>query len=231
MAFNLKNYYNHLFFCIEVILVNIIGVIPKKSIIFKTRNQMMEYYSEQINNPIILEIGVFKGEFLEYINTKCSTAKIDAVDLFEGIEYSCDVDGNNLVYCDLGKSYLDLLDKYRGYENINIFKSDSITFLKKQENEKYDIIYIDADHSFQAVKDDLINAYDKIKNGGYLMGHDYAINIKKARSFRKFGVKKAVDEFCKKYNQEVLAFALDGYISFCIKINKNNYYENMNTKL
>ena len=46
---------------------------------------MLKYYSEQIKNPIILEIGVFQGEFLEYIFTKCRTAKIDAVDLFEGI--------------------------------------------------------------------------------------------------------------------------------------------------
>jgi hypothetical protein len=215
----------------EVILINIIGVIPKKSIRFKTRNQMMKYYSEQIKNPIILEIGVFQGEFLEYIFTECSAAKIDAVDLFEGIECSADVDGNNLIYCDIGKSYLGLLDKYHRIKNINIFKSDSISFLMKQENEKYDIIYIDADHSFQAVKNDLKNSYDKIKNGGYLMGHDYAINLKRTKSLRKFGVKKAVDHFCKKYNQEILAYALDGYISFCIKIDKNNFNEFENDRL
>jgi len=230
MAFFLKKYYNtllyycnHLLFCIKVILINIIGVIPKKSIRFKTRNQMMKFYCEQINKPIILEIGVFKGEFLEYIFKKCSSAKIDAVDLFEGVEYSADVDGNNLVYCDLSKSFLELIDKYRRNENINIFKSDSISFLKKQEIEKYDIIYIDADHSYQAVKNDLIYACDKIKNGGYLMGHDYAINLKKTKTIRQFGVKKAVDEFCKKYNQEILAYAMDGYISFCIRVNKNNF--------
>ena len=34
---------------------------------FNTRNEMLKYYSDELVNPKILEIGVFRGEFLDYI--------------------------------------------------------------------------------------------------------------------------------------------------------------------
>ena len=87
-------------------------------------------------------------------------------------------------------------------------------------DDKYDIIYIDGDHSYKGVKNDLISAYNKIKDGGFIMGHDYAINLKKTSHIFKFEVKKAVNDFCKEYKQNIIAISLDGYISFAIKIKK-----------
>ena len=221
MSFNLNNYFKHFLFCVQVIINNIFGIVPKKLKKFDTRNQMLKYYCERIDNARILEIGVFKGDFLHYLNTNCKFSRIDAVDLFEGFTYSADVDGNNLVHYNIGESYLELLQKYQGNEMVKLFKADSVTFLTNQEDNTYDIIYIDADHSFQGVLNDLTHAYNKIKDGGYIMGHDFAINLKKTNTIRKFGVKKAVNVFCKKYHQNILSFALDGCISFCIKIDKS----------
>jgi hypothetical protein len=82
------------------------------------------------------------------------------------------------------------------------------------------MIYIDGDHSYNGVKKDLMNAYNKIKDHGYIMGHDYEMNMEKARNTYDFGVKKAVDEFCITYKQEIVALALDGCVSFCIHVNK-----------
>jgi hypothetical protein len=49
-----------------------------------------------------------------------------------------------------------------------------------------DMIFIDADHDYGAVKKDLINYYPKLKKGGIFAGHDYTENC---------GVVTAVDEF------------------------------------
>jgi hypothetical protein len=59
------------------------------------------------------------------------------------------------------------------------------------------------------------------------MGHDYAINFKKARIIHISEVKKAVKQFCNNYNQRIAAFAFDGYISFCIKIDKSKFTQNI----
>ena len=58
----------------------------------------------------------------------------------------------------------------------------------------YDIIYIDGDHSYDGVKHDLINSFRVIKNGGYIMGHDYEMNMEKAHTNWVFGVKQAVNQ-------------------------------------
>jgi len=188
---------------------------------FETRNEMMKYYCSQLTKPTVLEIGVFRGEFLDYVVNNCNIGQIDAVDLFEGVTCSGDADGNNVIEYDVGKSYLALTDKYKDATNVRLHKSDSVTFLQAQDDDTYDVIYVDGDHSYNGVKQDLTHAYKKIKNKGYIMGHDYEMNTKKARHSYDFGVKQAVNEFCSDYNQSIESFAMDGCVSYCIRINKN----------
>ena len=83
------------------------------------------------------------------------------------------------------------------------------------------MIYIDADHSYNGVLHDLKLSYEKIKDGGFIMGHDYEQNMSKTKNVYNFGVKRAVDEFCLNYNQKIIYKAIDGCVSFAIKIDKN----------
>jgi hypothetical protein len=191
---------------------------------FENRNEMLSYYCSKLSRPKRLEIGVFKGDFLDYIVKNCNHGSVDAVDLFEGYTCSGDSDGNNVVFYDVGKSFIELTEKYADRDNIHIHKSNSIQFLRDKPDHMYDIIYIDGDHSYGGVKADLTNAYRKIKNGGYIMGHDYEMNMKKAQNYYEFGVKQAVDEFCVTYNQSILSKGLDGCVSYCIKVNKTVVY-------
>jgi hypothetical protein len=63
---------------------------------------------------------------------------------------------------------------------------------KEELPEKYfDFIYIDANHSYDFVKEDILGWYPKLKVNGILSGHDYLVG-RKGRD----GVKRAVDEFC-----------------------------------
>ena len=189
---------------------------------FETRNDMLKHYCSEIKTPKILEIGVFKGDFLDYIVKNCNYKHIDAVDLFCGKTCSGDCDGNNVVHAELGKEYVKLVEKYKYYDNVTINKASSVDFLKIQNDNTYDIIYIDGDHSYLGVKNDLELSYCKIKNDGYIMGHDYEMNMNKAKNMYNFGVKKAVDEFCKKYSLSIISKGNDGCVSYCIKVTKGN---------
>jgi hypothetical protein len=51
------------------------------------------------------------------------------------------------------------------------------------------------------------------------MGHDYSMNMDKAKTHYEFGVKKAVDEFCTRHSLAIKAIANDGCTSFCV-VNK-----------
>jgi hypothetical protein len=179
---------------------------------------MMAYYCSQIGAPKILEIGIFRGEFFDFIAQSCNPGVLDGVDLFEGITCSGNADGNDVVHYDVGQSFLELVAKYRAAANINLHKSDSSTFLNNCADSYYDIVYIDGDHSYAGVKRDLESALRKVKNGGYIMGHDYEMNMNKARNVYDFGVKRAVDEFCAKHKLPIIAKGLDGCVSFCIQV-------------
>jgi len=192
----------------------------ENKVIFDTRNDMLKFYCNNLVNPKIVEIGVFKGDFLDYLVKNCNIGSIDAVDLFAGITCSGDADGNNVINYDIGISYLELLEKYKEVSNVKIHKSSSYDFLQNQEDNSYDVVYIDGEHSYNGVKSDLLVAYSKIKNNGYIMGHDYEMNMKKATHRYNFGVKKAVDEFCLSHNQTIIAKGIDGCVSFCIQIKK-----------
>lgn len=61
----------------------------------------------------------------------------------------------------------------------------------------FDYVYIDCDHSYENVRQDLCAWYPKVKKEGYLAGHDYD-------EHHKEGVVKAVDEFALKHNLKVL---------------------------
>ena len=63
------------------------------------------------------------------------------------------------------------------------------------ETESMDVIYIDGDHSYEQVKDDLSFALRVIKKKGFICGHDY--------SEQHPGVKQAVNEFLKDNNLEM----------------------------
>jgi hypothetical protein len=181
---------------------------------------MLTYYSNTIDKPKILEIGIFKGEFFDYIANNCLIRLLDGVDLFVGTNGSGDQDGNNFIWYNLEQSFNELTKKYENNPNVNLYKSDSSKYLQTKEDNYYDIIYIDGDHSYEGCKKDLTESFNKIKHGGYIMGHDYDMNMKKAKIFRHFGVHQAVNEFCDTYKQHIIAKAMDGCVGFCIRIDK-----------
>ena len=190
--------------------------------IFETRDEMLKVVPK---GGIIAELGVFKGEFSIVIDKVCKPKELILIDSWSGTHlYSGDVNGNHLNGVRQYYSGDELFNITT--ENIKKCKSMVTTvrlttdILGAFGDDMFDMIYIDADHSYEGVLKDLKNAYNKIKNGGYIMGHDYEHNMHKTNNSYNFGVKKAVDEFCREYNQEISMKGMDGCVSYGIKISK-----------
>ena len=185
---------------------------------FDTRQDMIRYLVKP--NGVYAEIGVFKGEFSEFLYKTLSPDKLVLVDYFIGTMGSGDQDGNNFQYVNLDSVYHDLTRKYKDSPNVSLLKGDSVTMLSTFPDNTFDMVYLDGDHSYEGVKKDIEVAFQKVKPNGWLMGHDYEMNMTKAKKSYQFGVKQAVDEFCVKHGFSVYAKGLDGCVSFGIQIHK-----------
>ena len=185
---------------------------------FDTRKEMLS--SLVPKGGVVAEIGVFEGEFAEFILNTLSPSKIYMLDLFNGVCGSGDQDGNNYKNTDLTASFLYLNAKYVNDTRVEIQRGNSKDLLADLDDNSLDMIYIDGDHAYEGCKADLELAYQKCKTGAWICGHDYEMNMKKARHNYVFGVRKAVDEFCAKYGQTIHAKGLDGCVSYAIRLSK-----------
>jgi predicted O-methyltransferase YrrM len=88
---------------------------------------------------------------------------------------------------------------------IKICRGFAHEVVRQFEDETFDLVYIDADHVYESVSQDIADWYPKVKAGGYLCGHDYIENkIRKDGKNTEFGVIRAVDEFVK--NNDIETF-------------------------
>ena len=100
------------------------------------------------------------------------------------------------------KSYVKKNNYENGVKVIRGFSNDE-SIINQFDDELFDMIFIDGDHSYEGCKADLENWWPKIKVGKILCGHDYCYEHKNPNNF---GVKKAVDEFIKKNKDSISNF-------------------------
>jgi len=174
--------------------------------IIKTRNDLLDLLPKNLK---IAELGIFQGQFSKIILEKMHPSELFLVDIFPTEMVSGDKDGNNIISVDLEKMYTKIVDEFKNSEVVKVVKSHTVDFLNSLKDEYLDVVYIDADHSYEAVKKDLEFSFKKIKNNGIIMGHDYTNGM-----FPE--VVRAVDEFCKKYNLNIEYLTEDGCPTYLI---------------
>ena len=103
---------------------------------------------------------------------------------------------------DLDSQYKEFKAQWGKHKNVKIVRNLSIEAAKQFDDEYFDYIYIDAAHTYEEVKNDLIAWYPKVKTGGILAGHDYLADERVWRG-TICGVKKAADEFAKENNLSI----------------------------
>lgn len=67
------------------------------------------------------------------------------------------------------------LRKYGLLETVSLIEGDSKLLFEKEEllRERFRLVFVDGDHSYEAVKKDILNALPLLKDKGVLLAHDY----------------------------------------------------------
>ena len=158
-------------------------------------------------NSILAEIGVDEGDFSERLYKKCDPEYLYLIDLWSSKRYG------EKKFNIVKNRFYDQLKK----DEVKIFREDSINVVSNFNDNFFDWIYIDTDHSFNTTYKELITWKSKVKRNGIISGHDYMMgNWKKTY---RYGVIEAVHKFCVEYSWEMVFLTIDQTenLSFAIK--------------
>jgi hypothetical protein len=168
---------------------------------FNYQNLYKRVVDEYPSGSHFVEVGTWLGKSaafmaVEIINSK-KYIKFDCVDNWEPYPLLIESQDRSNFF-PFETMYEKFLDNIKPVSNtITPVKLSSVDASKNYEDKSLDFIFIDADHSYRAVKRDIVAWYPKLKENGMIAGHD----------FPHRGVKKAVKEF---FGRKVHAIRREG---------------------
>lgn len=133
------------------------------------------------------EVGVLKGKYSKWLCSKIRGLKLYLIDAYvsypEYSEFRTQEDMDSYE-----KEARERMAKF----DAHFIKKFSMEAVKEIEDNSLDFVFIDANHCFEYVLDDIREWSKKVRPGGIVSGHDYSKHM--------FGVKKAVDKWVKENN-------------------------------
>jgi len=124
----------------------------------------------ELNDKTICEIGCFIGVSTETF-LQFNPKKLYAIDTW-GINKSykeCNWIPGGVDFNSVESEFREMA---KNYTNIEIIKDYSHAASKSFQDKYLDLVYIDGEHTYDAVKQDIKNWLPKIKSGGFISGHD-----------------------------------------------------------
>ncbi len=158
-------------------------------------------------NGIVAELGVDTGDYSAQILKNNKPKKLYLIDTWESKRYN-------------ETKFLNVKAKFKKEiksGHVQIIRQRSEIGLKSFKNETFDWLYIDTSHTYEQTRLELSIASKKVTKNGYIVGHDYTPgNI---TSCLRYGVIKAVNEFCVKKKWRIVYITMDANTpsSFCIQ--------------
>ena len=140
------------------------------------RWEVISVFITQFNWKVGVEIGVNEGETVFEIAKSNPKLKMYGVDPYK-------VQQENILYeRNISQKYNDtslniirrkMLKEAFRYPNLEIIVDNSINASKQFDKESIDFVFIDGDHSYESVKNDIKYWEPIVKENGLIMGHDY----------------------------------------------------------
>lgn len=127
---------------------------------------------------VMAEIGVDRGDFSAEILARC---KPDRLHLF-------DIDASRLANPGI-RAGLNVPNS-----RLEFHVGDSSTNMRKMPEGHFDMVYVDGDHQYAGVQNDIAAVLPRMKPGGILIFNDYT--VWSATSMFHCGVARAVNELC-----------------------------------
>lgn len=179
------------------------------------REDLIKY----LPNGIVAEVGVALGNFSESILALNNPSKLILIDAWQNFDLGYR-DGNMVKDNEQQERYESVINKFKSNKNITIIRKKSLDAISDLQDELLDWVYIDADHSYQGCLADLRSYDKKVKENGYICGHDW---LSKSQIRKGFGVNQAVIDFVSEREYVLTLITKEKkYMSYVISKNKTS---------
>ena len=131
-----------------------------------------------------VEVGTHRGESAEFWLKNSPQLHLTCIDPYIAYNARHSQDEQDAVYA-------EALERLKPY-NAEIIRETSLDAVDSFEDKSLDFVYIDGDHEFDPVMQDLICWAQKVRGGGVVMLHDYCV-------MWRGGVMAAVDAYTKSH--------------------------------
>ena len=138
------------------------------------RSGILEHFP---HNSVGAEIGVWKGEWASFINDAINPKKYYHLDPWKFVTDPLHPDrwygGAIAKYQkDMDDIYKDVCSMFKDSENIEVIRTRGEYAEQYINQDELDWVYIDGDHSYEAVTKDLEISFRLVKSGGLITGDD-----------------------------------------------------------
>lgn len=128
-----------------------------------------EIYKRMVNvapdHAHFVEVGSHNGRSAAFMAVEIANSG-------KKIQFDCiDPWSSELFYINNLEQFLENMKPANGY--FNAIQGKSPDAASRYADNSLDFVFIDADHTYHAVKADIEAFMPKIKSGGYIAGHDY----------------------------------------------------------
>jgi len=143
-------------------------------------NNRYEFCSNIINDrdlKNIIEIGVYKGEFAEFILKNCiSVENYYMIDPWKNISdwnKPLNIEDSKFEEC----FNETILRTNFASEKRTVLRGKTQEVIKDIPDNSVDLIYIDGEHTLKGITIDLLLSWNKVKDGGIIIGDDFIPSI------------------------------------------------------
>lgn len=142
---------------------------------FDFQNHYTNMVNQAQDGAHFVEVGTWKGTSAAYMAVEIVNSgkkiRFDCVDTWKGSDEDWHKQDHHVQQGTLYEHFLDNMKPVEGF--YNPVRLTSVEAAAQYENRSLDFVFIDAGHTYEDVKADIIAWLPKVKKGGWIGGHDY----------------------------------------------------------
>lgn len=158
----------------------------------------------------VVEVGVALGDYTALMLDICRPSRFVAIDIFTLHEFPMIWDRTRAEVFGTGTHEAHYRARFAADIRsglLQVVRSDSRAALSALDDGSIDVLYLDAEHSYESVRGELEAAACKMKPEGWIVLNDYIMNDI-GTSFAPYGVIQAAHEFMVAEDWEMAFLAL-----------------------